>query len=622
MADDLLIRARLANEVSGPARAARKSVDDLADATKRADRAGRTAGRGGLAAAANGMGRLTGKGKELHRSLQNVSRELGTHLVRAARAGAIALGVAAVAVTGFGLKAASDIQMTRVGLEALTGSAEGAAGIFEYLKRLDPLAPFDIGQLSTMALQVGNIGLRGAELEAQLQGIVDVAALVPDRVGDIGYALNQIKGSPNLITQDLRQLIQAGVNVGAAMEQAFGISMGEFIDRQVAGERFDSGVFLEALFGQASGRAEKVATETLTGLLSGVRSRVLIKLSEAAGPLMQALQANLPTIEAGIGGIIDGLAPPLIKIASVILDLVVKALPLVSPLLTAVADGIGLLVSAAGPGLTGLQPVIAEIVVALQGLIGELLPVMPDLTRALVGLAEVAPDIVEIFADLVRIGAPLVALAADLLQFDAVQEVLAVLLVTLIGYRALAGIVGTLYAFAGGLTAIGTANTAGGLGAGAAGAAGRLGGPGGLLALLGIAGTGMQVHDRLQGPAGGSSLGQDLALIGTTTATGAAIGSIFPGIGTGIGAAGGAAVGTGIAVADRIGGWLGIGGNHSGATVAPAATAAPAPPAGVTSSTVVAPGGIVVYPQSQMDLEAGVVNGLRSYERERAERGA
>lgn len=625
--DDLLIRARLRDELSGPLRQVERRIENTARATRRLSKVANGELHQGLSRVGRGVSSLSGHLSKADGWLRNASRSAGQLATRVGVTLAGGLAAGAAAATFFGLKAAQNLELSRVALEGLTGSAAGAEEAFAFLKEVDPKAPFDIGQLALVYQQLANSGIAGAELKATLQGVIDVAAFTPDRLGDISYAVMQIRGSSKLLTQDLRQLNSAGVNVSGALDQAFGITFGQFLEQAEKGADFASAPFLEALFGLTTGRAEKVATETLTGLLSGVRSRIMLELSDAANPLMQSLKANLPSIEAGITSVIRVLAPPLIEVGGVLLDLVVRALPLLAPVLGALASGVSMLATAAGPAFLGMAPVMDELALAIGELVTELVPVMPALVDAFVALVGVFPVFVGLLADLVPLLSPLAGLVSTLLGFDAVRVVAAGLLGVLLGYRVLAGIVGTLYQFAAGIGAINAQAAAGGA-VGPGGAAGGARGPGRLIGgALGLVGGGVGMFSGIQsGQQNGVTAGGILSGAGGGAMVGATLGSIVPGVGTGIGALAGGVVGGGAAL---------LSGMFGGAKKeAPRPQTTPTGPDAATMAAIAAaqqeaaglqvnipPGGIQVYPSSTVDLELGLARGIETYDRNRRERG-
>lgn len=558
--NDLVLHAQLRDELSQPLRGVRRelerttrSVSEQRDALGRNVRVGRDFERGlsGIGRTASGTTRNVG---DLHRGLLSMSSSLGGSVARGIRTGTLALGALGAAAGVFGLRSASQLETGRIQLEALTGSAEEAGRVFEFLKQLDPVVPFDIGQLQQATVQLSSAGIAGDALQATLRGVTDVAAATADpgqALARTTRALAQMSSAGTVLAEELNQLVDAGVAVGPAMQQAYGMTMAEFRKaQQGGGANLAPDAFFEALFGMRAGTAERVATETLTGLWSGVKSRITLRLADSASPFVTTLKDQLPALEEGVGGLLETVGPPLFTFLGDLTRTGTKLLPIIGPPLEALASGVGMLLGAAGPGLAALTPLGEQLSASIGELVTELVPVMPDLVDLFIALVGVAPEFIGLLADMVPLVGPVARLATALLAYEPVTDVMAGLLLVLLGYRAVAGLVGGLQAFAAALGYVGTQATVAGTQAQVA--QGRFAGLGRTAGIVGGVGGAIAVGSLAKSQGKKGSLGEDLALVGTGTATGAAIGSIVPGLGTAIGAGGGAAVTGGYAIARRI----------------------------------------------------------------------
>jgi tape measure domain-containing protein len=609
------------DELSRPLAGVRR---ELVATQMAARRLGHVAGRdaaGGLLRTERATGRLRTMLGNAHGRVLSMSSALGRTLVRGATAAAVALGAASAAATFFGLKAASTLENGLVALESLTGSAEKAQSVFSMLKELDVEVPFDLAQMQHAAVALISIGTPLSDLREQLVGISNITAGTADpqqSFSRIVRAITQMRSLGRVSAEELNQLVDAGVGVARFIPEAFGMSLQEARDKMERGHDFDPELLINAMFGSTEGFAAR-AQQTLTGMLSSLRSTVMVEMSDASSPLLEAVKGGLPEITEGIRTMLREVAPPLVSLGVTLLGLVTRALPILAPLLGVLAQSVEMLATAGAPMLLELEPVIAEIGVALQELTRELLPVMPDLVRLFIALLRVLPAFLSVLTELIPSISALAGFAATLLEYEGVAEVLGVLLTVLLGYRALSAIVGTLYAFAGGLTAVnmaGAGGAAGGLG-GVGGAAGKAGigrflGP----AALGITGAGTAY--------GGAKSGNSLATVGGAGLTGAALGSVVPGVGTVLGGLGGLAVGGGFEIARNVFGKDSKATPAAQANTLDAATIA-AIQAGQAEARAlemtVAPGGIVVHASGQIDYERGLARGIEQYERDRSERG-
>lgn len=523
--NELVIRAELRNDVTPGARSVRRDIRGISDEAERLERSGLRGARGLDHLDRTGARTRRGMG-DLHRSLLSVSGAAGDQLWRASTRGAQALGILTTATAGFGLKAASNLQQGQIQLETLLGSAQEATRVFTFLKQLDPKVPFDVGQLQQMTVQLANANITGNELFRTLQGVSDVAATTADpnlAATRVARAVAQMKSAGVILAEEINQLVDAGVAVGPALEKAYGITLAQFRKQQSqGGAQLAPEPLFAALFGMRIGSAERVATETLAGLWSGVRSRVTLKLADESSPLVQMLMSELPQIEGAVGLLLDQAGPELFGFVGDIIGLLTDALPAAAPVLTAIFGGLGSLLSAAGPGLRALEPLAGEVGDGIADVFRELAPLMPDLVATFGAWLGILPEFLEVGGDVARVLLFIVGGVTDLMGImPGGERVAATLLWTLLGYRALASMATGLRSFGIALGFIGNqAQTAGvkaqvaygrflRLGAGIAGAVGVASGLGGAaqgtnsgLDTLGFIGSGALVGGSIAGPWG------------------------------------------------------------------------------------------------------------------------
>lgn len=613
MADDLVVTARLRDELTAPIRRVRREVAETARAVRTLNRSGAEKTLSNPARAAEKFGQQV---HSLDRRLRTLSGTLTSYVARGFRTLAIGLGAATVAGTVFSLKTAANLQVTRVGFEALTGSAQGAADVFAFIKELDPKAPFDLQQLSQAALFLGNSGMEGEKLRKTMQGVVDVAALAPDRFDDTARAIAQVAGSGSLLAQDLNQLVQAGAPVEKALQKAFGVSLTEFRNRGT-NESFSSDQFLTALFGVTQGRAEQVATQTLTGLWSSVRSRAMLKLSDAGSPLVQSLMAAMPTLEAGVGSLLDHIAPPLVELGASLLDLFVRALPAATPVLTALANGVNTLLSAAAPALAGLSGIGDELAGGIGEFFTALAPIMPDLVRFLGALVAIFPDWLRLMTALLPLLIPFLRVMTALLDLAPVRGILMGIFTAMMAYRAVSGLVGGITAFANALILLNTARN------GAAGVPLPPGVAGPVLpgASVGQAGKNLLGGGLVLGGALGAAQGLAQPRKSFKGGEVLSMGASGAMAGAGVGLLGGPFAGVSVPVGAVVGGALGLAGGAakyllSGNERKNAGTT-------VDARVILPPGAIIVQnPADDVDLQRAISSGIADYNRDRTERGS
>ncbi|MDQ6840388.1 MAG: tape measure protein, partial [Actinomycetota bacterium] len=327
--DELIIRGRFIDDMSGPATKARAAVEATTASMSKAGKTGAGEGTAGIRSMSKANDELAAMAGRADSRLSSMSDTLRSKLVGGLKAAALGFTAAAGAAVIFGVKTAASIEQSKIQLESLTGSAKEAADLFDFLKKTDPKTPFDIKQLLQVTTQLSSAGVAGDKLRKSIVGVADVAAAAgggAQTVASVGLAVSQMSAAGVLMQQDINQLVQAGVNVGPAIEKASGMTMAQFRARG-AGAQVSSDKFLEILFGMRAGTAEKMATETLTGLWSSVKTRFYLAASTASAPLNQAIKGLLPGLETGVGVLLDKVFPPLVSVATKLLALFVRALP-------------------------------------------------------------------------------------------------------------------------------------------------------------------------------------------------------------------------------------------------------------------------------------------------------
>lgn len=539
--------ASLRDELTAPARRARTAADAL---TSSLNRLARSETAGPLGMLTRGVGTLGLELRKLDTPLRKASEWLGSHLARAAKVAAVGLTIAGVAASGFALKTASNFEQTRIAFDGFLGSAQAGGRLFSELQDLNLRTPFELGDITGTTRQLLGFGFAADEILPLMDALTNAAAGLgagSEGLARLALNLGQVRAAGVVTGRELRDFATIGFPGYELVAQILGKTREEIRamgdDVQVSADQFIGAVMAQqGVLSRFSGMAE-AQMGSLMGVFSNLKDAVAVRLSDAASPLVAGLKDAVPRITELVGGLIDTLGPPLIRVVLGLADTLVGFLPTVGSVLGAVANGFAMLGAAAAPALAALRPAGAELGRAVTDFFSQLAPMMPDLVEAFVGLVLVLPSFVGILSQLLPLTRPLLELVNGLLGMEEVRGILAGTLVVLLGYRALTSVVSALYAFAGGLTAIATAQSGVAATAGAAGA----GGGAGLGALgrfgLGAGGAFAAFQGVRSSQRNGPSLGSDLMQVGGLTATGAAVGSVVPGVGTAVGAGVGAGVG-------------------------------------------------------------------------------
>lgn len=542
--DDLIVRAQLHDELSPGLRNLRRTLNET---TREAERLGTSAGK----KTAPGLDQVTRSSKTLrssvsqtHQTLLSMSTDLGNRVATDVKRGAAALGAFATATAVFGLKSASNFQTSRIAFQTLLGSVEKGNALFDRLQQLNLKTPFELSDIAPATQLLLRYGVAGDQVVGVLQSLMDAAALSGDPANNLqrlALATGQVISQGRILGQDARQLAESGINVYDLVAQKLHITQAEA--RKLGEEgKLSSDLYIQGLLrmegplAKLQGGAEKL-NKTLAGQLSNLKDAIRVRLADTAGPLTEQLTHDMPMIVRLAGDFADKIGTPIFRLLGQGAGFVEKLLPLAEGPLAALFGGLGQILDAAGPALPLLAPLADQMTNAITALVTQLLPDMPDIVRFFIALVGVLPEAVHQFGLLIKLSMPLVRLATGLLEFGPARDVLATLLITLLGYSKLSGLVGGIKAFATALRIVG--NEAETAGAKASIAQGKLGG---IAAIVGgVALAGPQLADVTSGK---SSIGQDLQFIGGATAIGAGIGSVVPGVGTALGAGAGAVVGT------------------------------------------------------------------------------
>src|SRR5262245_35344314 len=192
-------------------------------------RAGRAAGEGMAEGVRSTSGKVSG-------AMGALTGALG----RAAKVGTAAIGAGLVAAGGFGLKAAADLEQTRISFDSLTGSAERGGKTLGELQQFAKLTPFEFPEVADAGKRflamAGSVGLARDQMVPFLTTIGDVASVTgagAEGMSSVVHALGQIGSTGKLTLENLNQISEAmpGFSGIQAIAAARGISTAEALDQ-------------------------------------------------------------------------------------------------------------------------------------------------------------------------------------------------------------------------------------------------------------------------------------------------------------------------------------------------------------------------------------------------------
>ena len=346
-----------------------------------------------------------------------------------AAAAAIGVGAAATALVGFGVVGAASLETTRIGFEALLGSAAEADAFIREMQQFAAATPFEFQGLAENArklLAVSDaIGITREAIIPTIETIGDLTAILgapPDAIDRVVRALGQMGSRGKVTSEEMLQLAEAlpGFQPFKAMADGLGLTTAELQDQITAGlipakEGIDA--LLEGM-GEFPGAAGAMIaqSQTLTGVFSTFKDTIQLSLVEAFGPLAETLKTFLADATPVMQASLDQLAPALSETAEGVLATVFGVLEGLTPGLTAIFAGIGTSLQVlAGPlaefashisvafaGLEQLLPALAQALIPVIDAFGDLaIAVLPPLIGAITTVVVAFTPLIELVAGLV-----------------------------------------------------------------------------------------------------------------------------------------------------------------------------------------------------------------------------
>lgn len=153
---------------------------------------------------------------------------------------ALALGAGGVAIAGLGalaIKAAADMEQTRISFTTMLGSAEKADVFIRQLVDFAKKTPFELKGLEQASKQLLAYGATQEEVIPELKMLGDITAGVgADKLPQLILAFGQVRAATKLTGMELRQFTEAGVPLLDELGKSMGKSAAEIKDMVSEGE--------------------------------------------------------------------------------------------------------------------------------------------------------------------------------------------------------------------------------------------------------------------------------------------------------------------------------------------------------------------------------------------------
>ena len=188
------------------------------------------------------------------------------------------------------VRVTAEFEKQRVSMEAILKDVNGADHLFNQMKELAVMSPFNFKELVTYTKQLSAFSVPMNELYDTTKMLADVSAGLGVGMDRLILAYGQIRSASFLRGQEVRQLTEAGVPILEELRKQFeemgeiGITAGQVFDkissRQVTFEMVEK-VFKDMTSeGGKFYQMQEVLAETLSGKLSNLKDAYQIMFSE------------------------------------------------------------------------------------------------------------------------------------------------------------------------------------------------------------------------------------------------------------------------------------------------------------------------------------------------------
>lgn len=387
--------------------AAKATHGDISSVTRRLNSASKAAERFAATSvaagtAAGGAFRQAGAhANETGRSVNRMGHEadgagrrfkLLGYIIRSAMRTAAFAAVGAIAATAsYGVKAAAELQRSRVAFEGLLGTAPAADAFIKKLQDFAKQTPFDFEQVAKGSQRLIALGKTGDEAIGILTTVADAAAAVgadQTSINRVVTALAQIQAKGKLSAEEMNQIAESITSfdrdqVVENLAKSFGVTTAKIREMQQKGlipakEGLDAVLLsLQQIPGAAGAAARQSAT--LIGEWSNFKDTVNVSFANALEKALPQLTASLKSLTGVIDDQLQTFGPALSTFLVELGPVVEGLTNMLGPLLTGLFQGLS-------PLLTSLTPALAPLGEALGTLLAAMGPALVPIAEALVEL--------------------------------------------------------------------------------------------------------------------------------------------------------------------------------------------------------------------------------------------
>lgn len=248
------------------------------------------------------------------RNLQQIPQELG----RVGEKANMLQGILGSVFSVYGIKEflgnlisiGGEFEKQKIALGALLGSADRASVVYNQLKSLAVVSPFQFGQLAAYTKQMASFGIQYKDLFSTTKRLADVSAGVGVDLSRIILAYGQVFTAQFLKGTELKQFTEAGIPMVDALSKRFTKLKGEIVSASKVYEMISK---KEISFEDVKAVMEEMTNEG--GRFYNMQEKLSDSLSGRWSNLKDQIEIMYSEISSSSGGVLKGTISLLIKIA-------------------------------------------------------------------------------------------------------------------------------------------------------------------------------------------------------------------------------------------------------------------------------------------------------------------
>lgn len=224
-------------------------------------------------------------------------------------------------VVNFGksvLKASADLEVFKQGLSFTLGSSAEAEKLIQNIQGIGEASAYDTTQLMPLARQWVNIGNTADEATSKMRKIVDLGSafgMQTDQIQAANLALTQMSMAGKIGSQDMMQLINAGVPAWQLLADKMGLSVAQVRELSQQGELGEEAIntLWDAITEKTQGAAAKMGN-TMMAKFSDMQESITNSMAAIGDIIIQGL--DLKGFMDVVGGMTSGFKEHMQKISA------------------------------------------------------------------------------------------------------------------------------------------------------------------------------------------------------------------------------------------------------------------------------------------------------------------